>query len=232
MKTYSKDEIRVALETVPPPIRSFIESKTLTNLILGISAKHEMNYRQAGVVVDIVTATLIGLEPSTAFETNLHQHLPKLSNPVTRELVADINDRIFKEAQRRLQENILEPEPVWDEKTLGKKENRVQPMNDEKLHELAEKERAEGRAESKTVEDTGPEGSADTKQTLNDEGTEETGASLKAETPPQSIAEQKTIGATAVKPESVSEHRAIPLPETGTSQKKYDSVDPYREPID
>jgi len=237
MKPYTREEKEAATAAVPPPIRTFLRSFSLARLTGGIIEKHKMNFRQGGEIVNLIGVTLLGLEPASAFETNLHQALPELSNPIMRELVDDINDRVFKEAQRRLRENIFEPEPEWDEKTLGKKEDWVQPMKDDELHALAEKERAEGRAESKTVEDTGPEGP--------DESGAVTQEREMADIPdsgelPRTVAEQKTAEPTIARPgaesgtlEALSEkeqEKEVKAP--GGQQKKRTADDPYREPVE
>ena len=105
MKHHLQKEVRDAFAKLPKPLLGFVDSVTLSKLYDGIQKKHNFTL---GQIISIATATnlsLIGLEPESALETNLHQLLPKLSNTVTRELVADINDRIFKEAHRRGEEN-------------------------------------------------------------------------------------------------------------------------------
>lgn len=109
MKKYSPEEVKKTLEGLPQPLKDFAGSETLTNIYVGIQEKHHLNLRQLAALADATNMSLLGLEPESALETNLHQLMHELPNAVTKELVADINDRVFKEARRRLTENILEP---------------------------------------------------------------------------------------------------------------------------
>jgi hypothetical protein len=109
MKTYTVQEREDAKGRLPAPIADFVGSESLTNIYLGIRTKLKLNLRQLVIMTEIANLTLLGLEPEHALETNLHQYLPELSNADTKELAADLNDRVFKEAQRRLRENVTEP---------------------------------------------------------------------------------------------------------------------------
>lgn len=147
MKDYTPEERREAKARLPKPIRDFIDSDALLQIYFGVIQKNHINWRQAGTLTEITNATLLGLESESALETNFHQALPELSADTMRELVADVNDRVFKEARRRLAENIVEPEPKWDEEELGpkpKEEESEKLASDEELDKLAEKEEKEG----------------------------------------------------------------------------------------
>ncbi len=114
MNDHTRAEREEAKKRLPKPIYDFLVSPTLTNIYVGIQKKHALDLRQLLIFTDIVNVTLMGLETESALETNLHQAMHELSNQGARELVADINDRVFKEAQRRLRENIREPS-IWSE---------------------------------------------------------------------------------------------------------------------
>ncbi len=146
MKNYTREERADARKKLTRPVNDFLSSDALLDIYRGIFKKHKLNFYQGGLVSEIANVTLMGLEPESALETNLHQTLPALSSDTMRELAADINDRLFKEARRRVQENIVTPEPVWDEEELGKKpaENSEPLLTDEELEALAEKEAKEG----------------------------------------------------------------------------------------
>lgn len=109
MKIYTQAQNDEAVNKLPDPIYDFLVGPTLTTIYAGIQKKHNLDLRQLVLFATIANMTLIGLEPESALETNLHQAMHELSNQGAKELVADINDRVFKEAKRRLQENILEP---------------------------------------------------------------------------------------------------------------------------
>jgi hypothetical protein len=95
-------------------------------------------------VSNVVNATLLGLESESAVETNLHQEIHTLTNEQVHALVEDINLRIFKDARRRLEEQIIEEEP-WDEEELGPKTQANEKLlSDAELDALAEKEEKEG----------------------------------------------------------------------------------------
>lgn len=111
MKKYTAEEKAEARKSLPKPLAGFIGSQILTALYFGIKDKLKLNWSQVVDMCEVANVTLLGLEPEHALETNLHQYMPELSNADMRELVADLNDRVFKEAQRRLRENVIEPGP-------------------------------------------------------------------------------------------------------------------------
>lgn len=146
MKNYTREERKEARSKLSKPLNDFLSSDELLKIYTGLFKKHKLNFNQSGLMSEVVNTTLIGLESEKVLETNIHQVLPELSNATTLELVADINDRVFKEARRRIQENIVVPEPVWDEEELGKKPSPDDPplLSDAELDTLAEKEAVEG----------------------------------------------------------------------------------------
>lgn len=123
MKQYSTEEKASAEKTLGKPTSDFLNSKELGDIYAGIGKKLKLNLRQLAVVCEIANVTLLGLEPESSFETNIHQELHELSNADTRELVADVNDRVFKEARRRLEQNIIVPGKPWDTDALGSRED-------------------------------------------------------------------------------------------------------------
>ncbi len=133
MKTHTKGEKHEAMQKLPEPLYDFLVSQTLSNIYLGLQKKHSLDLRQLAILADITNTTLMGLEPESALETNLHQGIHELSNQGARELVADINDRIFKEAKRRLAEGI-EESSVWSEE---RKHPEPEPSEEERAR-LAE----------------------------------------------------------------------------------------------
>lgn len=244
MKNYTRDEYAEARKKLPRPMNDFFDSKEFLTIYRGIFAKHKLNFNQSGIVSDIANATLMGLEPEAVLETNLHQMLPELSNAATHELVADMNDRLFKEARRRVQENIVTPEPVWDEEELGKKPSETDPplLTDEELDKLVEKEKIEGWKD--------PEESAEDQEKRLAALTQTTPV-IEASTQTTSIVTEK-LGISSAPPKDVSAIRSIqkvtPLtpvvstsvkvPTPGTAEQKPPQVpsstriDPYREPIE
>lgn len=166
MKTYTQQEREQAMDALPVPVSDFLKSDTITNIYVGIGEKLNLNYRQVGLASQITNVTLLGLEPEHALETNIHQALPELSNTATRELVADINDRIFKEVQRRIKENIIEKKTEQSEYELSlkptdeelkqyeiqEKVDSEHPVEYEELLKLAEQEKAERKAKEDAEE--------------------------------------------------------------------------------
>jgi hypothetical protein len=143
MNRRTQKEVQAALTKVPRPIADFVSSELIGNLIRGIRTKHKLNIMETGTISDIIAFTLVGLESESALETNLHQEMPELSSQVHRELATDINDRIFKEAQRRLHENIVEPEQ-WDEEELGPKSDYTPAISDRELEKRVTEEEKRG----------------------------------------------------------------------------------------
>ena len=135
MKTHTREEREEAKKKLPEPVRDFLASPTLTTLHVGIQKKHNLDLRQLMLFADIVNVTLMGLEPESALETSLHQAIHELSNEGARELVADINDRVFKEAKRRIQESIPEPS-VWSAKPAAQPALSEEELSDNKRREL------------------------------------------------------------------------------------------------
>jgi hypothetical protein len=135
MRAYTQEERDSAYDNLPPPVKDFIGSTTLVNIYKGMGGKLGLNFRQMFAVSQITNLTLLGIEPESAFEANIHQFLPELSNEKTRELVADINDRIFKESRRRLQDNVREPQP----EPLAKR-----PLTDAEYEALGKEEARKG----------------------------------------------------------------------------------------
>jgi hypothetical protein len=147
MKNYTVEERDKAKKALYKPVSDFISSDTLLDIYQGIIEKNKLNLRQAGSITEIVNNTLLGLEPESALETNIHQALAELSAATTREIVADINDRVFKETRRRVQENITETKDEWDEDELGQRPVGTEVptvVSDAELDALAAKEEKEG----------------------------------------------------------------------------------------
>lgn len=231
MKTYPDEEYIKARENLPRPIADFLSSDALTGIYVGIAKKLKLNLRQADAMSTIINATLLGLEPEHALEHNLHQELPELSNEKTRELVADINDRIFKEATRRLRENIITQEE-WDEATFGPKDTYRPPVSDTEARKLVEAER-KAKAEKPTPVDTKsptgespapvPQPASPQPQTAK---AQEPGSTAP---PAPGIAKlQETV---TTKPEEVIIAEPPPKSSSGSAQQTR-ATDPYRETIE
>lgn len=251
MKTYTNEERAEAKRKLPQPLSDFLSSDTITNLYMGITEKNKLNLRQGNVMSIVTNSTLIGLEPESALETNFHHELPELSNERVRMLVEDLNTRIFKEAQRRLKENVLEPKAEWDEAELGPRpkagEKPIEIPSDEELDRLAEEEAKNpprvdedgdlipATPNLTSFEQRNPE--------LHTEGpafvavpsdTSQPETSLRATPAGPSIVEQKLKAPVQMKPQEISV-------DLGNSQKEapratpppaYHGTDPYREPIE
>lgn len=226
MKFYTPEEKAAALKNLPRPTIDFLGSVALVNLYTGIYGKLNLNLRQMGIVNTIVNATLMGLEPEHALEHNLHQELPELSNEKTRELVGDISDRIFKEAKRRLRENILMPEESWDEGNLGpQKSYQPFPRGSELLRRVEAEKKAGGfkPPEEEKPAPTEPE-------------TPPVSVSVKTSPQPEpralSVVEQKLAAPTVAAPEKVQ----VPSSASGVQNIEKPEpprkADPYREQVD
>jgi hypothetical protein len=148
MKTYTPEERIAAKDKLPKPVSDFLSSDIITNLYSGIRKKYDIGYDTISTISDIVNVTLLRLEAESALETNLHQTFPRLPNETLRELVADIGDRIFKEARRWEEENIALADD-WDQEELGPRSSHTEEddlLSDEELEQLVEKENAEKQA--------------------------------------------------------------------------------------
>lgn len=227
MKTYTQQEREQAMNALPVPVSDFLKSDTITNIYVGIGEKLNLNYRQIGLASQITNVTLLGLEPEHALETNIHQALPELSNTATRELVADINDRIFKEMQRRIKENIIEKKTEESEYELSLKPTNEEleqyeaqekvdsehPIAYEELLKLAEKEKAERKAK-----EYAEEVEAEKKRLVTTPPTQEEGP----DTPSSSIVAEKLGLVTDVPIENKKTELSIATPET--QEKKIGEV--------
>jgi hypothetical protein len=244
MKIYTREQKEEAKKKLPKPILDFLKAPELVTLYVGIKDKLKLNLRQMMAFAEIVNVTLMGLEEEHAFETNLHQWLPELSNTDTRELAADINDRIFKEAARRLEQHIVASDPAWDEEDLGPKElYEGKEVSDAELDQLVKKEEKEGWTPPPDP-NAGPEGDIpeDTSPDEDDAATRVPGAEAApavAHTQGLSVAAERLAAPTTTKPTAAG----APAPSTDTPQQQtsqqapqapraYKGTDPYREPVE
>lgn len=123
MKKYSTEERGAALKKLPRPASYFVGSKALFRVYQGLKSKFELTDQQGARMVEICNLTLIGLEDSHAIEANIHQMMPELANSVAKELALDIQDRVLKEAERHVREEIFEQEAfVFNEMGLTPEE--------------------------------------------------------------------------------------------------------------
>ena len=225
------------MDKLPKPLFDFLGSQTLTALYLGIGRKLELNLRQLMIVNDVANVTLMGLEPESAMETNLHQGLPELSNEKTRELVADINDRIFKEAKRRVRENIVTPEPTWDEAEYGPKESYKEPPRGAELQRLADEEEKAGGFKPPEPEEETPAPAAPEQAPGGTAPTASIPAPQAPRPAPASVADRKLAAPTVAQPRNVTgaplsatpPPQAPPPEQPPAAERK---ADPYREPIE
>lgn len=234
MKTYSNAEEQEAYTKLPEQIRSFLDSQTIIKLYTSLAQRSTLNISQLMIMSSLTRLTLLGLEPESALETNLHQEIHTLSNEQVAQLVEDINTRIFKEAKRRLQENIVELED-WDESELGprpKPDEKKTVPTDEELDKLVEEEEKTGGWKDPDEEEVGLPLKAEKPE-----------APANPETPNIEVAQEKSIvaeklGAT---PETQTEKRPVETVTSGNAEVKppvpkqsptYTGIDPYREQVE
>ena len=250
MKSYTDEEKTQAEKKLPPPVLDFLLSPALSTIYIGIQNKHKLDLRQLGLLSEVVNVTLMGLEPESALETNLHQTIHELSNEGTRELAADINDRVFKEARRRLAEDVREPS-VWSEEILHplsekdlaaiKEEQRINNMADDDPELLALQKKEDAiEAERRRKQDE--ELAEALRQAAEEEAKQAAGAETQknpeGEAPPPeqgaSIAAEKLALPKISKTEEVKAPPLKEVPaESGPLKKVYrNGNDPYREPIE
>lgn len=238
MRKYTQEERERAREKLPEPIARFLGSETLTNIYLGINEKLKLNLRQLMVVSEITNVTLLGLEEEHALETNLHQFMPELSNADMRELVADINDRVFKEAERRLRENILEPKPTLQTTEVETTENNGYAVRgntkmkntpvEEKLYIPVERENRPEQKKKETRED-------ETEKPTIVEPPSDTGV----QEPKISSSQFKVLPETTPEPTPTIAMEKLAAPRVVNTEDVYiktgagnaTRTDPYREPI-
>ncbi len=221
MKTHTREEKEEAKKKLPKPISSFVGSESLSNIYLGIMGKLKLNMRQLMVMCEISNLILMGLEDEHSTEANLHQYLPELSNADMRELVADLNDRVFKEAQRRLRENIVEFDPLAliREKTEETKESHTTVLAQGKTTE-------EEFAEPQEVVPSHPivvPAVVATPEVITPAGM--TISVEKLSTPTITKITQKTVHL----PQNGIQQIAV---SQSSEKKTYKGVDPYREPVE
>src|SRR6185295_117333 len=182
MKIYTRVEKNEARTKLPKPILDFMGSTALTTLYIGIQKKLKLDLRQLMMYSEITNCTLMGLEPEHSLETNIHQWLPELGNAETKELAADINDRIFKEAKRRVEQNILESTPKDEDAEVIDLTTPI--ISDLELDKLAAQQEKEG-WKPPVDPNEGPEG--DIPEDTTPEELDESGSEL----PQVTIPEQK-----------------------------------------
>lgn len=260
MKIHTKEERDEARKKLPKPLYDFLGSASLTNIYIGIQKKHALNLRQLLLFTEIANLTLLGLESESALETNLHQAMHELSNQAARELVADINDRVFKEAQRRVKENIPEPsiwtekppEPQLSEEDRAEEEKRkaIENMPDDDPRLLAEYEKDKAQAlkrdeeNKKELERALEEAKKDPVISEEDEEDSELEDAIDAipeDVSVPRIVEQK-LGIepipkplpASVEPETKAPGATVQPPASAPASKPTykGGVDPYREPVE
>jgi hypothetical protein len=240
MQRYTSTQRIEAKKRLPEPTSSFLSSDTLSNLYLGIEQKHKLNLAQIMVVSEIVNDTLLGLEPESALETNLHQTLPRMSNADMRELVADLNDRIFKEAQRRLKENFIDTTGTNPKPQPPPEPEDAAPMPPPPPH-LVPKLRALGFDVPEPSQEDIEKEKANDKETavpIRKQSAPEPALKPEITTPAgPPISAERLAAATATKAEQKDvrpEQEGIQKVAVHPPQapKIYKGVDPYREPVE
>lgn len=234
MRSYSVEEKDRARKKLPEPIIDFLGSPALTTIYLGLRDKLKLNLRQLMIVSEIANVTLTGLEEEHALEASLHQYLPEMSNADMRELVADLNDRVFKEAQRRLRENVLEPKEAIV--------SRITPDGEgflgEEIKAIPIPISLEQNAHAKEAADAGAQ--TDTPSEELDTSGKQSVFEERLATPVREntkIVDTREIKA-GIQQVSLAPSKAgtlaAPDPETPASQgpRVYHGTDPYREPIE
>lgn len=160
MKNYSPEERAAAIKKLPRPASYFAGSKRLYEIYKGIEKKLNLSHQQFMIMAEIAGVTLIGLESESALEANIHFLMPELPNAVAKELALDIQDRVLKESQRRVKEEIFEQDTFVptemgltpEQETERQRELRIDAMDDDdpellKLIELEKAERAKREAD-------------------------------------------------------------------------------------
>jgi hypothetical protein len=132
MKKYTKEELETAKNSAPKPLVDFLNSASLGDIYGGLLKKHKLSLKEMSIIAEICGLTLLNLDSESALATNIHTTLPELSNATTNELVADIHDRIFKEAARRVSANIVEKDPLDD----GDPDSKLSPEEFAELEQL------------------------------------------------------------------------------------------------
>ena len=168
-----------------------------------------------------------------------------LSNADTRELAADIDDRVFKEASRRLQQNITATDPGWDEENLGPKELYAAPLpSDAELDKLAEKEEKEGwtpppdpnaGSEGDIPEDTSPDEEEATAMPVTAAAAATvatTAVSVSAERLAAPVTTKTAAPAPTQTVETPVQPVSPPPPPAPQAPRAYKGTDPYREPVE
>lgn len=214
MKTYPPIEILKAREKAGRPITDFLDSDVITRILSGIETKLGLRGAQIGHLLEVVTATLLQLEPESALETNLHQRIPELSNEKTKELAADLRDRVLKEAERRVRENITDPRFDWDESVLGPKptvdqleERKKRFLEAAKLGLSAEEIRKRAEEDARKLQEQEEKEEAEYRAAQLAKGitplSEEEGGEESVDTPAQTAPAEETARI-AAKPSSIS----------------------------
>lgn len=260
MKKYTREEQVAALKKLPKPTVAFLGSPTLMKIYDGIEQKLKLATEQGMGVALIANLTLMGLEDEHAVETNIHQLMPELSSVATRELAMDLQDRVFKEAARRVEKNIEDPNAIIPTPPAPEEEIRLEREavldakkdDDPEILRLAAedaKKEAELRAKQDAELEASEKEEANASQkvettALGAKNAQVTDPQKALGTPPKtldgirsvSIAESKLrTPSAATLTESVAPKTlgggAPQAPSVPRPQKPVDGIDPYRESI-
>jgi hypothetical protein len=118
MNNFTAQQYLNAKKKLPQALQDFLSSDDIDAIYNGIREKHSLTLPQFASLTRAASAILIKLEPESALEAKLHQELPALQSGVLRELVEDVKDRVFKEAARRVRENIITSKPEGEAATV------------------------------------------------------------------------------------------------------------------
>lgn len=243
MREYTPEERREARTRLPAPIADFLGSNALNVIYIGIRDKLRLNLQQLMIVSDIANVTLLGLEPEHALEANLHQYLSEMSNADMRELVADLNDRVFKEAQRRLRENVLEPKTP---KLIVTYDSEGEPhLEGERQNDASEVQTHKEQPEPVVAEPAETIGNEEAPENVRTVSVSEerlsslvsatTTTTVPSSAQPAPAGIRNVTKPAAVPPPAVTAVPAVPapVPQAAPITRRYPGgVDPYREPIE
>lgn len=118
-----KEQILAALNRVPRPVREFVMGDELTVTATKLAQKYQLHTDTTGVLVEILTNTLLGLIRPEDMTKVLMDAL-MLEQSVAGSLITDINTLVFMPLQKNVREAV-EAERL--ERELAEEEGEIEP---------------------------------------------------------------------------------------------------------
>ncbi|MDO8624333.1 MAG: hypothetical protein Q7R54_03170 [bacterium] len=102
MKKYSREELIAIISKVPTPIQELLESTELNVTLTAMAVRQKLHIDQIGVLAQLNMHMLLGLINPQEFQNELIG--AGIQEPQAREIITEINQKIFVPLQQKMRE--------------------------------------------------------------------------------------------------------------------------------